>query len=259
MNTDSTHYAILGDGRLARHMHHYLGLLGRTRSGWARNHRSPFNTHTVPDAVERLRRTIAPASHVLLLVADDAIAPLARKYPFLHNRTLVHCAGALSLPGIAGAHPLMTFSNSLYTLRQYQAIPFLVESGHDFGALFPGLSNPNHTVPVEQKALYHALCAMAGNFPQILWKAVSDRFDSELGLPAEVLAPYLRQVLDNFLADPAGALTGPLARGDTRTVARNLGALEGDALQTLYLAFADTYAAEREVDMEEVELREWLQ
>ena len=35
MNANRTHYAILGDGRLARHMNHYLGLLGQTRSGWS--------------------------------------------------------------------------------------------------------------------------------------------------------------------------------------------------------------------------------
>ena len=114
------HYALLGDGRLARHMRHYLGLLGLPCSGWARNGASPFNTHTGSDPAARLRATIDPASHVLLLVADDAVAELLRKYPFLHAHTLVHCAGALSLPGVAGAHPLMTFAGPFYTLEQYR-------------------------------------------------------------------------------------------------------------------------------------------
>lgn len=244
MNTDQTHYAILGDGRLARHLHHYLGLLGQTCSGWARNPASDFNSHGIADAERRLRRTIEPASRVLLLVSDDAIAPLVRRYSFLHSRRLIHCAGALSLPGIAGAHPLMTFSNDLYTLEQYQEIPFLVESGHDFAELFPALPNPNHTVPVERKAYYHALCVMAGNFPQILWQALSARFEGELGIPASVLEPYLLQVVHNFLADPGGALTGPLARGDTQTIARNLGALDGDSLEDLYRAFVTLYSSE---------------
>ena len=49
MTTD-THYAILGDGRLARHMRHYLQQEGQPCSGWARNPRSAFNTHDHEDA-----------------------------------------------------------------------------------------------------------------------------------------------------------------------------------------------------------------
>lgn len=252
MKTASNHYAILGDGRLSRHMHLYLGLQGQACSGWARNRHSNFNTHDTRDHELRLRRTIEPASRVLLLVTDDAIAPLVRQYPFLHHKRLIHCAGALSLPGIAGAHPLMTFADGWYSLEQYRAIPFLVESGHEFPDLFPGLPNPYHTVSVEQKALYHALCVMAGNFPQILWSAVSERFRDRLDVPPDVLHAYLRRSLENFLASPDDALTGPLARGDDRTVQRNMAALGGDHLQDLYAAFARFYAhREASVDLHE--------
>jgi predicted short-subunit dehydrogenase-like oxidoreductase (DUF2520 family) len=169
---------------------------------------------------------------------------LLRRYPLLHTRRLVHCAGALSLPGVAGAHPLMTFSaDRLYGLEDYRRIPFLVEEGHRFGKILPGLPNPHHTMPVGDKALYHALCVMAGNFPQLLWQEVAERFGQRLDLPPEMLAPYLRQVLENFLRDPAGALTGPLARGDAHTVDRNLQALADHPLEGLYRAFAEFHAA----------------
>jgi predicted short-subunit dehydrogenase-like oxidoreductase (DUF2520 family) len=241
MNAQAIHYAIVGDGRLARHMRHYFHLLGQPCSGWARNPASPCNSHHDPDAAQRLRRTLAPAGHVLLLVSDDALAPLLRRYPWLHGHTLVHCAGALSLPGVAGVHPLMTFAGELYPLAQYQRIPFLVEAGHDFRALFPGLPNPHHVVSVEQKALYHALCVMAGNFPQLLWQQVAGRLQAQLGLPVTVLEPYLRQVVDNFIAQPEAALTGPLARGNRHTLQRNLAALEGDPLQAVYSACSELY------------------
>jgi predicted short-subunit dehydrogenase-like oxidoreductase (DUF2520 family) len=250
------HYAVLGSGRLAQHMRHYLQLLGLPCSGWARNSASACNSHADSDPGERLRRAIAPASHVLLLVSDGAIPGLLRKYPFLHGRTLVHCAGALSLPGVAGAHPLMTFSHELYTLEHYRSVPFLVEQGYDFARVLPGLPNPHHCVQVEQKALYHALCVAAGNFPQILWQAVAQRFDRQLQVPAEVLQPYLRQVLANFTADPQGALTGPLARGDDATIARNLAALEQDPLQALYQAFGDFYRAEQTAAADNAALQE---
>jgi len=232
------HYALLGGGRLARHMQHYLSLLNLPVSGWARDRKSALNSHAIDDAETRLRKTIEPASHVLLLVSDAAIPEVIRRYPFLHDKTLVHCAGAFSFPGIAGAHPLMTFSNGLYESDQYRQIPFIVESGHRFGELLPGLPNPHFEIEPEHKARYHALCVMAGNFSQILWQAVAVRFGG-MGLPVAALAPYLHQVTENFVAAPGSALTGPISRGDDATIERNFRALAGDGLQPLYRAFLE--------------------
>ena len=75
------HYAILGDGRLARHMRHYLQQLGLKHSGWSRRHSSAFNTSDHPDAATRLAHCIAPATHVLLLVSDGAIGHILRRHP----------------------------------------------------------------------------------------------------------------------------------------------------------------------------------
>jgi hypothetical protein len=179
-------------------------------------------------------------------VSDGAIADLVSRYPFLHQKTLLHCSGALSIPGVAGAHPLMTFGHELYTLGQYQKIPFMVDQGHDFAALLPGLCNPHFPVRLEDKPRYHALCVMAGNFSQILWQAASSGFEG-MGLPPETLAPYLQQVVCNFIANPGAALTGPLSRGDMNTIRRNLNALNGDPLQPVYQALdlhRDSQAAE---------------
>lgn len=238
------HYAILGGGRLARHMRHYLQQLGLPHTFWARKPDADLNSHDISDSTERLHATVQPASHVMLLVSDDAIATLPKRFPELRNKTLIHCSGALGIPGIAGAHPLMTFGPELYPLETYQQIPFMLDQGHTMAELLPGMCNPHSHISVEQKAQYHALCVMAGNFPQILWQAVTQRF-AGLGMNDEVLKPYLQQVLQNFLANPGGALTGPLARGDNGTINRNLNALQGDGLQQLYQSFVDFHSAEQ--------------
>ncbi len=235
-----THYAILGGGRLARHMRHYLTLSGLPVSVWSRDGTPHVNTHSRSNPRARLEATVKPASHVLLLVSDGAIADLVSRYPFLHQKTLLHCSGALSIPGVAGAHPLMTFGHELYALGQYRKIPFMVDQGHDFSTLLPGLCNPNFPVRLEDKPLYHALCVMAGNFSQILWQAASEGF-AGMGLPPDTLAPYLQQVVHNFVSNPAAALTGPLSRGDVNTIRRNLNALSGDPLQPVYQAFVELY------------------
>jgi len=234
-------YAIVGGGRLARHFSQYFQLLEIPHTRWTRDRGSSFNTYELPDAELRLRESIDKADRVLLLVSDNAIGALLKQYPFLHEKQLIHCSGALSFPGVAGAHPLMTFADNLYQLNAYQAVPFMLEAGHSFDDLFPGLGNPNFAIRVEDKARYHAMCVMAGNFPQVLWKAVSDCFEQQFDLPAETLHPYLQQLVANFVKSPETALTGPLVRNDVQTIERNLSALSGDPMQDLYRAFVGYY------------------
>jgi len=240
-----THYAILGGRRITRNITHYFLQLNHTVSCWARDRCSPLNTHPIAGATERLRATIRPASHVLLLVSDASIAKLLQRYPFLHHKTLVHCSGTVCIPSVAGAHPLMTFSHELYTQQQYQQIPFIVDAGHAFDELLPGLPNPHFHISAEEKPRYHALCVMAGNFSQVLWQAVVDRI-SAIGLPPSTLEPYLLQTVNNFVNNPDAALTGPLSRGDQNTIASNLKALAGDPLEPLYRAFLELYRSSQQ-------------
>jgi len=234
-------YAIVGGGRLARHFSEYFRLLEIPHTRWTRDHRSAFSSFAIADSRSRLQATIREADRVLLLVADSAIVPVLRQYPFLHEKQLIHCSGSLSVPGVAGAHPLMTFADQLYPLETYRRIPFVLETGCSFTSLFPDLPNPHFDLGAENKNRYHAMCVLAGNFSQLLWKGISDRFEQDLGLPAEILHPYLHQVAENFIASPNSAMTGPLTRGDAKTIERNLDALEGDPLQDLYTAFMRFY------------------
>jgi predicted short-subunit dehydrogenase-like oxidoreductase (DUF2520 family) len=79
---------------------------------------------------------------------------------------------------------------------------------------------------------------MAGNFPTLLWSKVTGDFEERLGLPGDILRPYLARTLENTFRDGARALTGPLARGDRGTVRRNLAALGDDTYADVYRAFA---------------------
>jgi predicted short-subunit dehydrogenase-like oxidoreductase (DUF2520 family) len=234
-------YAIIGGGRLARHFSQYFHLMEVPHTRWARDRHSAFNTSGLCDAEQRLRATVRKADCVLLLVSDNAIGAVLKDYPFLYEKQLIHCSGALCFPGIIGAHPLMTFADDLYGLDVYQSVPFMIEAGHSFIELFPDLSNPHFSIKAEDKARYHAMCVMAGNFSQVLWKSVSDRFEQQLELPAATLRPYLKQVTDNFINSPQTSLTGPLPRNDQETIMRNLQALDGDPLQDLYNAFIRFY------------------
>ena len=229
----STAYLIAGGGRMARHFAHYLDLES-----------IPFTTWTRSEGAAALQSKAEMASRVLLLISDDAIEAFHSEHSYLHRRTCVHFSGARSFPRIYGAHPLMTFSERLYDLETYRSIPFVVERGRPpMAELLPGLVNPAFAIDAATKPLYHALCAMAGNFSVLLWEKAFRDFEENLGLPKEALIPYLRQISDNLtLSDPEeSVLTGPLKRNDARTIERHLTVLKDDAYADVYRAFVHAY------------------
>ena len=226
--TERTPLLLVGNGRLARHLDHYLGLEGAPHSCWHRGSPVPFDE--VRDRADR----------VVLLISDDAIEGFLDRYRDGERRLWVHCSGSLSTPLAEGAHPLMAFGPELYDLDTYRLVPFVCERGRrPFAELFPGLGNPSFAVDPADKALYHALCVLAGNGTTLLWRRAFDGFE-RLGLPQAALLPYLDRVAAN-LADSEDPLTGPLARGDRRTIERNLDALDGDPYRAVYRALADAH------------------
>jgi len=220
-------YGIVGDGRAARHVRHYLALLGIPVRSWSR--RDPGAPP--PDVL----RSCSP---VLLLIRDEAIVSFVEAWPALRGTRLVHFSGSLVTDVAEAAHPLMTFGEDVYDLQVYREMPFVLDTGRTpFAELLPGLPNHSFTIPASDRAYYHALCVMAGNFSTLLWQKLFREFETRLRIPASAAHPYARQIIANLLADPSRSLTGPLSRGDAHTIAANLGALDGDPFQDVYAAF----------------------
>lgn len=233
-------YALLGSGRLARHLVHYFRAEGIEANAWARQPDPAFNTVDVtvyPDPRARLEAAIEPCTHALLLISDDALESFIREHDFLQRKILIHCSGALVLKQAHSAHPLMTFSHALYEPEVYRRIPFVTEAnGPGFSELFPALSNPSYALAPEKKALYHAYCVVSGNFTGLLWERVFREFETELGLPKAALLPYMECVFANLASDD-GVVTGPLVRKDMQTIRCDLRALSDNPLRDLYEAF----------------------
>jgi predicted short-subunit dehydrogenase-like oxidoreductase (DUF2520 family) len=223
-------YGIVGRGRLATHLAEYLELESRSFTSWYRC--MGGNPADV----------LADADYILLAISDDALESFIAEHPDLSDKTVVHFSGSRTVKGAAGLHPLMTFGPKLYDRETYRSIPFVSERGGlTFGDVFPGFANPFRAIDPEHKPLYHALCVMAGNFPTLLWNKAIESFEQELGLPHEILRPFLMQTLVNTMESGGKALTGPLARGDRGTAERNLAALGKDSYAGVYRAFARSH------------------
>lgn len=231
-------YGIVGDGRMARHFRHYLGMLGVPARQWSR--RTEGRAGIVPE------RQLADCEVVLVLIRDGAIVSfLEERRSLFAGRRAVHFSGAVATPLAAGFHPLMTFGEELYDLGTYRDIPFIGErGGPGFTEIFPELSNPAYAIDREDKALYHGLCAMGGNFTVLLWQKLFSDFERRLGLPREAAYPYLRRIAANLEADADRALTGPLQRKDAATIRSHLGALGGDPYAEVYRSFVNAVSPE---------------
>ena len=224
-------YGIVGDGRMATHFCHYLRLSGVEYISWSRKHDagcSPF-------------AKLKDCHVVALLIGDGAIPEFLEQHPQLRNLRLVHFSGSLVLAGVPSYHPLMSFTHELYSLDEYQKIPFIYEQGQpSFAEVFAGLSNESFALDSAKKPLYHALCVLSGNFTVLLWQKAFREFASEFGFDAKILQPYMKRVFQNLADDWQNALSGPLARGDKKTIDKNLNALRGDAFQDVYRAFVQS-------------------
>jgi predicted short-subunit dehydrogenase-like oxidoreductase (DUF2520 family) len=213
----------VGGGRLASHLGHYLQTLGLEVHRWTR------------DASATPEQTLAGCPVILLWIRDDAIEPFLNRTDF-SGRTLIHASGSLRTTLAHAMHPLYTFGPELYPAEVYPTIPFICDAeGPGFGEVFPDLANPNWTIAADQRPLYHAACVMGGNFSTLLWNRAMEIF-RELGVPPEATIPYLERTCANVAQHGAGALTGPLARGDRRTIEANLAALGSDPWSEVYRA-----------------------
>lgn len=220
-----THYLIIGNGRLSRHLQHYFSLLEVPFQVWTRQ------------STEYLTALIVAADRVCLAIKDDALAPFVAAHPELKNKA-IHFSGSLNIEGAYSAHPLMTFGLEVYPPETYSQIPFVtVEGEPSLRDLFPEFLNPAVKIPASMKALYHAYCVMCGNFTTLLWQSLFKDFEERLKIPKTFVEPYLQQITANLLRNSNGALTGPIARGDTETIRRNLEAVAGSPYEKIYQSF----------------------
>lgn len=220
-------YLIIGNGRVARHFLHYFSLLGLETAHWYRG--LPLED-------------LGDARHILVLIRDDAIEDFIRTRLTAKHGTKIHFSGSLVTELAIGAHPLTTFGQGLYAREKYEEIFFILDDdAPDFTQLLPGLPNPHARLAAGDKAAYHAHCVMAANYSCLLWQKLFDAFESDFGLPPEAGFPLLKQQTENLVTDRRNALTGPLARGDNATIARNISALAGDDYQKIYQVFVETY------------------
>jgi len=189
---------------------------------------------------------LRPADCYMLAVTDDQIgtacAALAEHVP-LRGAIVFHCSGALASdrlqPAIAAGalvasvHPIRSFADPEAVAAAFagtfcgiegtaQALPVLTAALAAIGA---------RPVPIDAaaKTVYHAAAVFASNYLVTVLDAALRAYQAA-GIPEDVARelarPLAQETLSNvFRLGAAPALSGPIARGDYATVARQQAAV----------------------------------
>lgn len=196
---------------------------------------------------------------VIVAVTDDGIGPVAATLATAGMRGIVlHTSGARGLApceplravGVACGmlHPLQTVVPRERGATSFSGVAFGVAGDGPAGgwarALVGQLGGEVLELCADDLAAYHAGAVMASN-------ALTAAIDAALALLVQAgierdaalraLGPLCRASVENALElGPAGALTGPVVRGDASTVAAHLNALDRapGSVEALYRATA---------------------
>jgi predicted short-subunit dehydrogenase-like oxidoreductase (DUF2520 family) len=197
---------------------------------------------------------------LIIAVPDDVIAEVASaaaRIPGLRWKSLfaVHLSGArtsdelapLQKKGatVASFHPLQSFPSSSPLQKRaglFKGLYFGVEGdekGISLAVKLAGQLGGRHLiVKKELKTLYHIASVFASNYFVVLLNAIHELANSaEIYVSwTELFGPLMTSSMEHaILSGPAGALTGPVVRGDMTTVEQHLSKLAECAPQFLPL------------------------
>jgi predicted short-subunit dehydrogenase-like oxidoreductase (DUF2520 family) len=190
------------------------------------------------------------ATAVLLCVPDAQIQTAAAA--LASGRLVGHCSAATTFAPLArheafSLHPLMTVTHeSADFAGATAAIAGGTTRARDTGRL---LARAIGMRPVEiadaDRGAYHAAASIASNF-LVTIEDLAGRLAESAGLGREPLLALVRASVENWATQGAAqALTGPIARGDEETVARQRAAVAERAPEELDLFDALAAATRR--------------
>lgn len=204
------------------------------------------------------------AGLLLLTVPDDTLDNVVRMLvasrAIRSGQIVVHTSGrhglrvleparAIGAHGIA-LHPAMTFTGTDLDLARLAGCTYGVTNEPEDHALVETLVADlgGNLVTVEEgdRELYHAALAHGSNHLVTLVSQAMDLLRSAGAQdPALILRPLMTAALDNALAFGDAALTGPIVRGDLKTVRAHLRSLAGMSPSMLeaYVTMARATAA----------------
>jgi predicted short-subunit dehydrogenase-like oxidoreductase (DUF2520 family) len=242
LNRAQTRLAIVGMGRLGNAFARALDVTGSLEP--------EATTSIQPVGPHGRGADGAGCDAVLLCVPDGEIASAAAA--IAPGPLVGHCSGATGLEPLAphqafSLHPLMTVTtDGADFVGATAAVDGATDAALSFATRLAGaLRMEAVRVRPEDRPAYHAAASIASNFLVTL-EAAAEELGATAGIRRQMLVPLVRATMENW-ASMGGelALTGPVARGDQATVARQREAVaeRTPALVPLFDALAESTRA----------------
>lgn len=191
---------------------------------------------------------LRPANIFLVACPDDQIAAccdaLAKTGILVPGTVVFHCSGALHSSALAAAanhgaliasiHPIRSFAAPDQVARSFSGTCCGAEGGPGAIAIleevFSAIGGILVPIDANAKTVYHSAAVFASNYLVTLIDIALDAYQ-KAGVPREtafrLMEPLVRETVDNvFRLGPADALSGPIARGDVKTVVRQYQAVK---------------------------------
>ena len=242
--------ALVGPGRLGTLVAHALGAAGAPVvrvAGGSEASRARLRTTLAGVRDVPLEEVAQGVDLVVIATPDAAIADvvdrLVRADALDESHGVVHLAGVhglepLRLAGLAGAriaalHPTMTVPRGSSDPALLHGVAWAVTTvpgdrawAH---ALVGTLGGDPFDVQEDARIRYHAALAVASNaVGAAVVTARRIMLAAGIDAPDRFVAPLAHASVDSAAASGAGALTGPVVRGDIATVTAHFAALETD-------------------------------
>jgi len=238
--------AFIGAGRLATTLATALSRSGVAVLGIASSN---------PESARRLAASLsgckamsaddtAEADLVFLTVPDDHIATVAETTRWRRGQMLAHCSGATEVAALdaaarqgaltGGFHPMQNFADPQRALALLAGSSVAIEGPPEVEAALSALAERLGMAPLflppGARALYHGSASFAASFLlSMLQEAVAvwGAFGIDETRALQALLPVAQGTLQAAAGKGlAGALAGPISRGDVGVVERHLRALE---------------------------------
>ncbi|MCO5112918.1 MAG: DUF2520 domain-containing protein [Bdellovibrionaceae bacterium] len=257
MDSEYTLGVSIGQGRISPHIPYLMGFLSSHFANLNREQFKIFLSHaskcktleTLTEVLHDLNETnknLSIKNIIFYLSVQDreilnVYHPLKDVLSSVSDCRIsyVHFSGSFYHPEIVGIHPLMTFTKEIkYPQHIYEDLPLKC----DHQDWVRSHSSRLEYIPPEDKPLYHALCVMLGNFPQLLIDLISKKMPEKFDI--QDFKYLISYSIQNVLEMGSKGLTGPHIRKDIETITKNLKSLEGTELKSVYTEMSEMFLKE---------------
>jgi len=218
--------------------HSFVGVLARSTGGQAA-------ALLDCEALDWNNTDLPAADLALVAVSDDSISEVAHHLvERLSSPLVAHLSGATSISVLeplniahGSLHPLQSLPDAVTGSRALVGTSMAVTASTPAAAhLLEGFaaSIGCHTFSLsdDAKRFYHAGASAASNFVTTILALSHDLFAQADVDPSVALELTIESVRNAYKMGPQAALTGPVARGDSETVAAQLAASHAVSKQT---------------------------